>query len=68
MLAALICVSAVLLLLLTNKRNHHLHSAFILLFCSPTVFQCGSVDLSTGWTRPGSVEGLDYDPVLGKLL
>lgn len=35
---------------------------------SPTVFQCGSVDLSTGWARPRSVEGLDHYPVLGKLL
>ena len=35
---------------------------------SPTIFQCGGVDLSTGWTRPGSVEGLDHHPVLGKLL
>lgn len=33
-----------------------------------TVFQRGGVDLSTGRACPGSVEGLDHDPVLGKLL
>lgn len=33
-----------------------------------TVFQCCSVDLSTGRARSGSVEGLDHNPVLGKLL
>lgn len=33
-----------------------------------TVFQCRRIDLSTGRACPGSVEGLDHDPVLGKLL
>lgn len=33
-----------------------------------TVFQCCRIDLSTGRACPGSVEGLDHDPVLGKLL
>lgn len=33
-----------------------------------TIFQRGSINLSTGWTRPSSVEGLNYNPVLGKLL
>lgn len=33
-----------------------------------TVFQRGRIDLSTGRACPGSVESLDHDPVLGKLL
>lgn len=43
---------------------------FTLLFISfvLTVFQCCGIDLSTGRASPGSVEGLDHDPVLGKLL
>lgn len=51
------------------KVQSSLYRTVILLFCcTPTVFQCGSVDLSTGWACPSSVEGLDHYPVLGKLL
>lgn len=35
---------------------------------TPTILQCCSVDLSTGRTGPRSVEGLNHDAVLCKLL
>lgn len=33
-----------------------------------TVFQRRRIDLSTGRACPGSIESLDHDPILGKLL
>lgn len=35
---------------------------------SPTIFQCGSVDLRAGGACAGPVEGLDHHSILGKLL